>query len=136
MAPPVYNGLGQNGSAPMGFRDVSFDYVFDVVLTANQNAPFQQTIDNDSDFAWRATVINFSTGAFSVQFSDSQGFFLSNALIRSANIQGDVASPEPRVPEIVLPAGGSLGIQLRNDTGAGNTIQLVFRGVKRYRVVG
>lgn len=134
-APPAYNGIGQGGSAPPGFLDISFFYVFNVTLTANQLLNTQRGVENDADFAWRATVANSQTGAYSVQFSDSQGFFLSNDLIRLANFQGDVASPQPVEPEIVIPAGGTIGILIRDDTGAPNTIQIVFEGVKRYRTV-
>ena len=75
-APPAYNGLMD--ASPQGYVDVDFTYTYDVVLTALQvlNDQSVQTT-NDADFAWRAVVIAFATGAFNVRFSDSQGFYLS-----------------------------------------------------------
>jgi hypothetical protein len=132
-APPAYNGIGQV-SVPSGYRDNSFDYVFDVTLTANQSLRTQQSIHNDSDFCWRATVINRNTGLFMVQFSDSDWYFLSSEPIVSLNIQGDPASPYPVFPEIIIPAGGRIGINITDLSGNPNTIQMLFRGVKRYAI--
>lgn len=133
-APPVYNGIGQ-ANVPSGYRDNSFDYVFDVTLTALQTLQTQQSIHNDSDFCWRALVINRATSPlFTVQFSDSDWYFLSSAPIFSANIQGDPASPYPVWPEIIIPAGGRIGINIADLSNAENTIQILFRGVKRYVV--
>lgn len=133
-APPAYNGIGQTG-VPQGYRDNAFDYVFDVVLSANQSLRAQQSIHNDSDFLWRATVINRVTANnFTVQFSDSDWYYLSSGPIHSLNIQGDPASPYPVWSEIVIPAGGRIGIDLVDLSGAQNTIQILFRGVKRYVV--
>lgn len=132
-APPAYNGL--NPAAPEGYVDVDFEYVFDIVLTGNQNLPNQvQPTLNDSDFAWRAVIINSNTGAFSVRFSDSQGYQLSSGYVLSANLQGDAASPYPIFPEIIIPAGGKIGLDLIENSGLTNTIEIGFRGVRRYRV--
>lgn len=133
-SPPVYNGL--NDSSPEGYVDVDFSYVYDVILTANQTLRDQAlSTMNDADFAARAVVITFSTGTFNVRISDSQGYYLSNGFVASANIVGDAASPYPIWPEIIIPAGGRIGIDIQDTSGNPNTIQLVFRGVKRYRIV-
>ncbi len=132
-APPSYNGFNDN--SPLGFIDVDFTYPYDVTLTANQFLRDQSiSTTNDADFSWRATVIAFSTGAFNVRFADSQGYYLSNGMIVSANILGDAASPYPIVPEILIPAGGRIGIDIQDTSGSTNVIQLLCRGVKRYRI--
>jgi len=132
-APPMDNGL--NNASPLNYVDVDFTYPYDVVLTANQFLR-DQTISttNDADFAWRALVIATMTGAFNVRFADSQGYYLSNGMIASANLIGDAASPYPIFPEIIIPAGGRIGIDIQDTSGAGNTIELLCRGVKRYRI--
>lgn len=132
-APPVYNGF--NDASPQGFSDVSFDYVYDVTLTALQQLNDQTlSITNDADFVWRAMVMNEFTSTFSVRFSDSQGYYLSNGFIANANLQGDAASPYPLMHEIIIPAGGRIGIDIKDTSNATNTIQILFRGVKRYRI--
>ena len=130
---PVDNGL--NNASPLNYVDVDFTYPYDVTLTANQFLR-DQTISttHDADFAWRALVIAFSTGAFNVRFADSQGYYLSNGTIVSANLQGDAASPYPVFPEILIPAGGRIGIDIQDTSGNTNVIELLCRGVKRYRV--
>lgn len=133
MAPPVYSGIPDG--APPGYVDIAFDYTYDRVLTALQALTNETiSINQDADFEWRGTVINFATGAFLVRFYDSQGFALSNGLIASANIVGDAASPSPMLPPIMIPAGGRISLDIVDISNAGNTIQIVFRGVKRYRI--
>lgn len=133
LAPDAVNGM--NNASPPNTVDVDFSYVYDVVLTASQFLQNQSVATtNDADFEWRATVISFSTGSFNVRFSDSQGYYLSNSLVASANILGDASSPDPVFPGILIPAGGKIGIDIQDTSGSGNTIQIVFRGVKRYRV--
>jgi hypothetical protein len=131
-APPVDNGM--NDGSPLNYLDVDFTYPYDVVLTGDQLLNNQSiSTTNDADFAWRATVIAFSTGPFNVRFYDSQGYAISNSLIASANIQGDAASPYPVFPEILIPAGGRIAIDIQDTSGEENTIELLCRGVKRYR---
>jgi len=133
LAPPVYNGF--NNTSPLGYVDVDFTYPYDVTLTANQFLRDQSiSTTNDADFEWRALVIAYSTGAFNVRFADSQGYYLSNGMIVSANIIGDAASPYPIFPGILIPAGGRIGIDIQDTSGSTNVIQLLARGVKRYRI--
>lgn len=141
MPETLYNQLaaqsyqGFNDASPLGFIDVDFSYVYDVVLTGNQFLRDQSiSTTNDADFAWRGIVVAVSTGAFNIRFSDSQGFYLSNGMIASANLIGDAASPWPMFPEILIPAGGRIGVDIQDTSGAGNTIEIVCRGVKRYRI--
>lgn len=130
---PVFNGV--TDASPEGYTDVDFTYPYDVSLTANQKLSDQTVATtNDADFAWRAIVIGLATGAFSIRFSDSQGYYLSNGFVASANIVADAASPWPVFPEIIIPAGGRIGIDIQDISGQSNTIQIAFRGVKRYRL--
>ncbi len=130
---PLDNGL--NNASPLNYVDVDFTYPYDVTLTADQFLRDQSiSTTNDADFAWRAIVIAFSTGPFNVRFADSQGYYLSNGVIVSANLQGDAASPYPVFPEIIIPAGGRIAIDIQDTSDDTNVIELLMRGVKRYRV--
>jgi hypothetical protein len=132
-ASPMDNGL--NNAAPLNYVDVDFTYPYDVVLTANQFLRDQAiSTTNDADFAWRAIVIATMTGTFNVRFADSQGYWLSNSVVSNANLLGDAASPFPVFPEILIPAGGRIAIDIQDTSGGTNTIQLLMRGVKRYRI--
>lgn len=132
-APPAYNGF--NDASPLGFVDVDFTYVYDVVLNASQFLRDQSvSCTNDADFCIRAMVLAFSTGTYNLRIADSQGYYISNGMIVSANIQGDAASPYPIFPEIMIPAGGRIAIDIQDTSAAPNTVQILFRGVKRYRI--
>jgi hypothetical protein len=133
-APPVYNGF--QDTSPLGYVDLDFTYPFDVTLTANQFLRDQSiATTSDADFAWRAIVAAFSTGTFNLRFYDSQGTYLSNGMVASANYLGDASSPYPIFPEILIPASGKIGIDIQDTSGNTNVIELLCRGVKRYRVV-
>ena len=132
-APPAYNGF--NDAAPLGFVDQDFTYPYDVTLTPNQFLRDQSiNTTNDADFAWRAIVIAVSTGPFNIRFSDSQNYAISNGMVASANMQGDAASPYPIFPEILIPANGRIGIDIQDTSGFTNVIEILCRGVKRYRI--
>ena len=132
-ASPSYNGM--NDASPKGFIDVDFTYPYDVTLSGGQFLRDQSiSTTNDADFCWRGLVIGFSTGAFNVRFADSQGFYLSNGMVASANILGDASSPYPVFPEIIIPAGGRVGVDIQDTSGVTNVIELLLKGVKRFRI--
>jgi hypothetical protein len=133
-ATQVLNGLVPE--FPMGYIDVSFDYVYDVNLLAlatlrDQSVP----IHTDSDFVFRAVILSQATGAFSIRFNDSQGYYLSSGYMLSANfLSGTVPYPYPIFPELLFPAGSRIGIEINELSGNPNTVQLILRGAKRYRL--
>jgi len=117
-----------------GFGDEDpFDYVLDTSLTANQRKTDGIDIDADSDFMARGLYIAAATGAFKIQFADSRQYFVSNVGIASQNLSTDAAAPYPLYPELPLPANGRIQIILEDTSGNPNTIQLVFRGAKRWK---
>jgi hypothetical protein len=135
MAPVVNNGVDQ--TAPQGWQDQSFDYVYDVSLTANEYLPDQIVpIYTYAEFIMRAMIITVQTGLFSVRFADGQGYYLSNVLIDSYNLVGTPSDPFIFFPEVPYPAGGRIGIDIQEGSGLPNVIQIVFRGVNRYRLNG
>lgn len=133
-ATPVQNGLVPE--FPQGFVDVSFDYVYDVNLGPSQILRDQSVpIHTDSDFVFRAIVLSLATGAFSIRFNDSQGYFLSSGFMLSANfLSGTVPYPFPIFPELLFPAGSRIGIEINELSAAPNTVQMLLRGAKRYRL--
>lgn len=121
-------------ASPQGYADISYDYVYDVSLTASQLLLAYQPLDNDADFVLRGVGVNYYSGAFAVRWADSTSYWFSNARIYYLNIINSAASPYPIWPEIVMPAGGNIQLDLAEMSGATNTIEFVFRGVKRFRV--
>ena len=128
-APPAYMGL--QGAEPE-IRTDPFDYVYDTVLTSLQQLQDQKSIDPDADFLWLGLSVSFNTGIFNVRFSDSRLYYLSDARMASALLTNN--PPYALMTPIIIPAGGRIGIDIADTSAAGNTIQLVFRGAKRYRV--
>ena len=131
-APPAYRGLVPQ--YPSGYVDVDFTYPYDVSLTALQALTDQAVaIHVDSDFCWRSLLLADYDGAFSIRFSDAQGYFLSAAKILNGNfLSGGVPYPFPIFPELILPAGSRLGIEITDLSNDDNDIEILFRGVKRY----
>jgi hypothetical protein len=132
IAPIVVNGI--NNSAPGGYQDQSFTYVYDVTLTANQVLQGQVlSLYTYADFLLCAIVITVQTGLFSVRFTDGQGYYLSNVLIDSYNLVGTPSDPFALLPPILYPAGGKIGIDITEGSGATNVIEIAFVGMNRYR---
>lgn len=135
-ATPVLAGVNAESQFPEGYIDVDFTYVYDVVLTALQSLRDQAVpIHVDSDFAFRAMIVAQNTGPFSIRRSDAQGYYLESGFLLSGNfLSGAVPYPFPTFPELLLPAGSRLGIEINDLSNAQNTIQILFRGAKRYHL--
>lgn len=115
--------------------DQSFDYPFDLVMASGANLPNEGIrTDTDSDFLLLGLVINdFTSNLFTLQFKDSNGNYFSGKPLLAQNYMGQGSAPYifPGLPRI-FPPGSSLGIQITNLSGAQNTVQLAFRGLKRF----
>jgi len=132
LAPPGLQGIGD--ASPDGYLDLDFSYTYAINLTGNQTQNGQLvSIFTQADFAWRALTFN-STGAFSVQFQDGQGYYISSGLVFSTNMPNTPGDPWPFFPEVVYPAGGNIYFNITDLSGSANTGQLVFKGVNRYRL--
>jgi hypothetical protein len=129
-APPAYQGLVGVPERATGPCPRSFSYVFDQVLTANQAINTFKVMDNEADFIWWGTWVSRSTGAFTVRFADANLRYQSDAQLVSAGLSFDPAAPYPTFPQIIIPAGGRIGIDITDISGAPNTIQIVFMGAK------
>jgi hypothetical protein len=90
-------------------------------------------IDRDSDFMLTG-VNGSSTGGYNLNFRLPRGRQVGSALVAAANLIGAANQPTSIGPPPVYRAG-STGpeIDLTDTSNAGNTIQIVFSGVRRLR---
>ena len=134
IAPPPQQGISADGSAPTGFVDVSFSYVYNQTIAGNATLINEViSIYTEADFAWRGLVFT-STGLFAVQFQDGYGYTLSSGLIFSTNLPNTPGDPFPWFPEVVYPAGGRIVLDIEDLSGSTNIVQIIFVGVHRYEV--
>ncbi len=132
LSPPAVQGI--NDASPQGYIDVPFDYVYNQTLSASQTLNNEVvSIFTEADFAWRGLIFT-STGLFSVQFQDGQGYYLSSGMVYSTNMPNTPGDPFPRFPEVVYPAGGRITLNITELTAGTNVVQLLFVGVNRYRI--
>lgn len=133
-APPAYDGVVTPSAQ---FVDQDVTYVYNVVLTANQqlNNEIVQ-LDNDADFLLMGIQITRATSnLYQIIFADNQGQQLSNDFIYGAAFSGGGNGvPFTIVPARIFSRGGQIQIRIQDLSGATNTIQIAFRGVKRYNV--
>jgi hypothetical protein len=133
-APPATNGISDPGP---GESDLYFVYVYDVTLTALQILNAQQVpIDSDSDFVLRGIVVGWPAGGgpFLFRLYDAQNFARSNGMLYSTNLSADPSAPTVVTPELTFPAGNKIQLDIADVSNAGNQVQLLFIGVKRFRV--
>lgn len=130
-APPSYIGV-PNSKVGNGIPS-DFTYTYNVTLSANQLLTNDGTlIYTDADFFITGVLLALNTAAFQFQLSDASGYYLMNSMINSAALQ--IVTPFPFVPAVKIPAGGRIGINIQDLSGAANTIQLIYRGYKSFAV--
>lgn len=132
-SPPAYGGMAERNK---DFVEQDFSYPRNITLTALQLAPAQTiTIDNDSDFEWRGIQIPVRTGAYEIQFFDAQNNPLSNGYLSYLNFQVATNVPIifPLTPAVLIPMSGQVKFNIQDLSNATNSIQIVLRGVKRFR---
>lgn len=127
---PSPSGVGQLGAT--GFRYANYDLVYDVVLAGDASRFDFVPVDSDADYLWVGNVLNDQTGPFAIRYEDAERFRLSNVAINNVNMAGTASRIWSIWPPILLPAGSEIRFELFERSGAGNTIQIVFRGAKRY----
>lgn len=119
----------------MSFYEEPGEYVMDVSLTSGQEKTRQITqIDNDSDFIWLATV-GSSTGVYKLklQISGRSGRYMSSSYVNNVNYVGSANFPVPLLHEVYFSAGSSISGDFLDTSGGANTIQLLFKGIKRFK---
>ena len=128
MAPPVYGGL----MTPDG--DTMYDYPHDAVLVAG-TTPDNGIVktDTDADFHMCAIIVNQYTDIrFSILVNINGVYYMSESAVLAGNLVSDPAAPMPVLGKFIIPRGANINVQLVNLSGAENTVQLLFRGMKKY----
>jgi hypothetical protein len=116
------------------FYEEPGDYILDKTLSGNAESLLQAAqVDSDSDFLLLA-VVGSSTGAYNLRVYLSNRRSISNAYVKNTNYVGSANFPVPFLKEIYYPAGSSIAVDLKDTSGSSNTIQLVFKGIKRFRI--
>jgi hypothetical protein len=137
-APTAVQGVNIPPPSQVGYEDRPYEYVYappNGQLTADQIInPDTVAIQTDADFYLRAWYISLYTGSFQIQLIDSTGYQLSDGMINSAAISQSSATPTVLSPQHPFPAGSKIQINIQDLSGATNPIQIVFKGVKRFRV--
>jgi len=125
---------GVNDASPDGYVDVSFDYPFNIALTALQVFLGQTvSIFSEADFCFRGLVFS-STGLFSLRLQDGQGYYMQSGPVYSTNYPNNPGDPFPWLPEVIYPASGRIWIDIADLSNAGNTVQILFKGANRFKV--
>lgn len=130
---PLSQG-GTNPNAQPQFVEEPANYIFTYTLTGNQSVQYVPVnIDRDSDFC--LTGLNgSSTGTFTMNFRLPSGRLICNQNVQSTNLLGT-----PNIPTTIGPPpiyrAGSTGpeVSLTDTSGAGNTVTIVFSGIRRLR---
>jgi hypothetical protein len=134
LAPPALNGLS---SITSEFEDRFFAKSFTVTLAPNQNLVNQAVqLDRDADFIWSGVQVSYTGLPFSVRFSDSSGYYLSDNYVGSFAFAANAGIGAPYIiePELFMPAGSAIVLDLQELSGNANgPIQFVFLGRKRYK---
>lgn len=135
IAPPAVQGIDGSG-VDIGYVEIPFEYTYQINLSASQALLGQVvSIFTEADWVWRGLVFT-STGLFSVQFQDGQGYYLSSGLMYSTNLVNSPGDPWPYFPEVFYPAGGRIYFNITDLSVATNTGQILFVGANRYKVPG
>lgn len=108
-------------------------YPYDITLSANQGLLDQTVIiDGDSDFLILG-VTSTQTGIFQFNFRSGQGRAIAQQQLRNANLAGTGQFPVALPKPMIVPKAGRIGVDITELTGAPNTVQLVFIGIRLYR---
>lgn len=133
---PSGSPASQGGATPQpNFIEEPCTYVFNYTLTSDQAVTrVPVNIDRDSDFLW--TGLNgTSTGGYTINVRLPSGRLIGSAQM----INSQFVSTTPNQPTAIGPPpiyrAGSTGpeLDLTDTSASGNTIQLVFSGLRRLR---
>lgn len=133
-ASPVFSDIVQSSAQ---YVDQAYSYVKSITIPASDQLLNQVvSLDRDADFLLSGVMITSATSPLAqIQFADSQGQLMSNDYIGlGAFLQGGLPVPYAIVPWRIFPAGGRILINAQDLSGVDNTVQLVFKGIKRFRL--
>ncbi len=129
----TFHGLGEAPQTPPAtqqYYEETHALTVDLTLSANQELLSQGIfIDSDGDFVLKA-IVGTQTGAYAVRFRLPSGRYWPSAYTRNSNLVGTAQFPVPVEPNAVFPAGSQVQFDIKDLSGASNTIQLVLIGSK------
>jgi hypothetical protein len=132
---PVCQG---DGKVPAPVTRRLYFYLINVTLAASTGAGTpgainSQQLNIDSRAPFEAYLITgTSTGNYDIQIQDSTSRQWQNNPVNNANMVGTAQQGFPLPVPVVIAASASLSIQLRDLSGATNTVQLVLCGYELY----
>lgn len=125
--------IAQPPPAPTEPHKESAYYVFQRTLSGNQALPdLRQIIDADSDFLL-LSIHGTQTGNYTIRLRNALGRYIYSAAARNANVVGTAQFPVPLIRPELIPAGGSIGLDLVDLSGSSNTVEIVFAGEKWFK---
>lgn len=104
--------------------------VFDLVLAANAEANNQLVSFEDLQEVKVLALCGTQTGNYQIQILDPRGRRITSAPVRNANLIGTAQFPVLLPAPITVPPKQSITLNLKDLSGAQNTIQLVFIGIR------
>lgn len=127
-------GVALTQPAQQPFYEEPAALPLNVTLTASQEKLNQGTLtDGDGDFVLLG-LAGTQTGAYSIRFRLPSGRYWPTAYAKNANVIGTAQFPVPIEPGLVYKAGEMISVDIKDESGAGNTVQLVFIGKKLLRL--
>lgn len=137
-APNYFQGLALDPNASA--EPKTFDYIYNPPnnqLTANQEIDGDTvSIQTDADFYAFGWYISLFTGSFQIRLTDSTGYQLQSGFINSGALSQSSNSPTVLSPAHLFPAGSKILIDIQDLSGNLNPLQIVFKGVKLYKING
>jgi hypothetical protein len=137
-APDYFQGLALDPNASS--EPKPFLYVYNPpnnTLAANQEIVGDTvSIQTDADFYVFGWYISQYTGAFQIQLADSTGYQLQSGYINSGALSQSSNDPTVFSPAHLFPAGSKILIDIEDLSGNPNPLQIVFVGVKMYKIAG
>ena len=107
---------------------------FDKVLAlSTEYKDLAQYFPKDSDFMLTGIGGTATSTSYQIQITLPDGRQLSSAPLNAPNFVGNAQFPVEIWPPVRVPAGGKLGLYLKDTSGSQNTVQVVFYGVRLYR---
>lgn len=137
-APPGLAGIPDLDTSQYTYRPHTFVFIYEGIgVNATVVGQFQ-VFDNDSDFFWRGITTtatnNGGTNAMvAMRFTDPNGVYMSDDFVSDFGQSAFyINEPFPLVPAVYCPSGSRILIDLQDQSGLGNDVQINFVGVKRY----
>jgi len=139
-APPYLNGF--NRASPSGCEDVDSAMVWPPTdgfqtLTGNQVLTNQVIVlEQEDEFVWQGFIWALSgatQSGFLYRVQDDAGNYISDGYLYCFNTPGTWANPFPQFPRVTYRRGQSIKFDIINAAPVNQGVQLIFRGLKRYR---